>query len=214
MSVVSPTYPGHWPYLQRSVQLQLNSTEQPDQIVIASSELDLEQGKRILKTLTELPYAEERIVVVGTICGDNAANNRNKGTAQARMKLVTLADADDEPHMQRNEIVRYVHRHYNFSIFAHATKRFRDGISSISCISSQEELENALYPGVWQRASANGTKKNLDVFRAPHPKYNCKLVLGRMEMKLTTGVCCRCCSWCRCFRDSFLCCCAVDQWYR
>jgi hypothetical protein len=131
-------------------------TEQPDQITISSSEMDLEQARDMLYSLPD-PNNQDTLAIVGKLGQDTAAGNRNPGGALSRMLLSATIDGDDVTHPQRTELIRWVYRTRPFSLLAHALQHGDVG-PRIPCIPDPKMLEPLFYNRVYDIISANGTK--------------------------------------------------------
>ena len=159
---------GHWPYLQGGIAALYTSTEQPDQITISSSEMDLEQAKGMLYSIPD-PHGQDALAIVGKLGQDTAAGNRNPGAALCRMHLSATIDGDDVTHPQRTEVIRWVYRTRPFSLLAHASHRGRLG-PLIPCVTDPSLLEPLFHDRVYDLISKNGTKPPLGSIKLPHKR--------------------------------------------
>eukprot|EP00730_Choanoeca_flexa_P006112 TRINITY_DN12085_c5_g1_i1.p1 TRINITY_DN12085_c5_g1~~TRINITY_DN12085_c5_g1_i1.p1 ORF type:complete len:597 (+),score=130.76 TRINITY_DN12085_c5_g1_i1:1-1791(+) len=145
VAVMIPSYDGHWPYFSSLIDAIYNETQQPDQIVIATSETNIQQAKEVLYSLPD-PFGHDRVSVVAKLSPDNAAGNRNTGMTMVRMKIAATMDGDDIPHPQRLEFVRWLYREKgSFSLFAHAGMRSRLPLKPIECLTSWRQIKSNLH---------------------------------------------------------------------
>eukprot|EP00730_Choanoeca_flexa_P004714 TRINITY_DN11780_c0_g2_i1.p1 TRINITY_DN11780_c0_g2~~TRINITY_DN11780_c0_g2_i1.p1 ORF type:complete len:607 (+),score=66.03 TRINITY_DN11780_c0_g2_i1:169-1989(+) len=144
LAMLIPSYSGHWPYFRALVDHVYRQTEQPDQLVISSSETNIGQARAVLYSLPDV-HGFNRMVVVAKLAPDKAAGNRNTGMALVRMRVTELMDGDDLPHPQRTELIRWLYRHRPFSLFAHSGMRSHMPIRPIPCLPNVEMIQAELW---------------------------------------------------------------------
>ena len=113
-SVVIPCHPDHFVLLEPLLEQYAAQSVRPDEVVISLSEAHkvsstaLEQrawpfALRLLKHMQKYPPGK----------------NRNEACAQATGDVIICQDADDWPHLQRVEIIRYLFSHYQIEHLLH-----------------------------------------------------------------------------------------------
>jgi hypothetical protein len=109
-SVIIPCVAKHFKHLSKLLTAYENQTYLPDQIVISLSEIEqLEENE--IAALANYPWAF-RLSVLRQFGKKSAGQNRNLACKEADGMLILCQDADDLPHPQRVEIVKYLFEHY------------------------------------------------------------------------------------------------------
>eukprot|EP00730_Choanoeca_flexa_P017458 TRINITY_DN8418_c0_g1_i2.p1 TRINITY_DN8418_c0_g1~~TRINITY_DN8418_c0_g1_i2.p1 ORF type:complete len:588 (+),score=52.20 TRINITY_DN8418_c0_g1_i2:131-1894(+) len=156
LAIVVPSYDGHWPYLAELIRAIYNATQQPDQIVIASSETSVAQALLVIDRLPD-PLGQDRLVFVGKRARDKISGNRNTALAVVRMNIAATMDGDDIPHAQRVEVTRWVYINYGFSVFAPSGSRSKLPLVPLPCLENITIVQQHLIDAT-RLASANGTQ--------------------------------------------------------
>jgi len=116
-SVIIPCYYRHAQHLYSLLHLFQNQTVLPDEIIISISECE-KIDPFILYTLEKKPW----IFPVNIITSNkvqHAGENRNIACSNATGDIFICHDADDIPHPQRIEIIKYFFEHYDIDHLLH-----------------------------------------------------------------------------------------------
>eukprot|EP00730_Choanoeca_flexa_P001313 TRINITY_DN10581_c0_g1_i2.p1 TRINITY_DN10581_c0_g1~~TRINITY_DN10581_c0_g1_i2.p1 ORF type:complete len:585 (+),score=103.38 TRINITY_DN10581_c0_g1_i2:880-2634(+) len=158
LSAALPAYPGHWEFLSGAIDKLSEGTEQPDQVIIGSSQLSLKQGRDMLYAMPGI-NGYDRVVVSGILGPSLASGNRNVGMMMARMKLIMTMDGDDVTHPQRTEFVRWFYHNRPFSLLLHAGQQSKPPeVQAFKawCMSGPEVLDGIVHDA-WDLITANDT---------------------------------------------------------
>jgi glycosyltransferase involved in cell wall biosynthesis len=117
VSLIIPCIPLHAPYLSSLLKTYEMQTVLPDEVVISLSEADLVESK-ILKELQTQPWHFPILLVLSKE-KLYAGENRNKACEHATGDIFVCQDADDIPHPQRLEIIKYFFEHYPVDHLVH-----------------------------------------------------------------------------------------------
>ena len=117
VSVIVPCHWSHFPLLENLVQHYAEQSVQPDEMVISLSE-----AGQIAAPVLDAFEQEKRPFLV-TLLRQNEVcppgKNRNIACAQTSGDLIVCQDADDLPHPQRIEIVKFLFEHYQIDHLLH-----------------------------------------------------------------------------------------------
>ncbi len=116
-SVVVPCCQKHFKHLRGLLQYYTEQTQLPDEVVISLS--DVEQiNREEIDNLEHLswPFILKIIKSEGR---KSAGDNRNIAVAHCSNEVVLCQDADDIPHPQRVEIVKFVFENYHVDHLMH-----------------------------------------------------------------------------------------------
>ena len=117
VSVVIPCVPKHAPYLFNLLSYYAKQTEVPHEVIISLSQYGaIDAG--LLDTLTnaEWPF---KLILIRNAERTSAGKNRNLGSDAASGDILMFQDADDIPHPQRVEIVKYFFEKYDICHLMH-----------------------------------------------------------------------------------------------
>lgn len=117
VSVIIPCVPKHVPHLLNLLGHYARQTEVPQEVVISFSRMDL-----IPKTLVDQLANKDwpfRLVLIRNTQKTSAGKNRNLGVQAAKGDILMFQDADDIPHPQRIEIVKYFFSTYDIYHLMH-----------------------------------------------------------------------------------------------
>ena len=117
VSVVIPCVPKHAPHLLNLLGHYARQTELPQEVIISLSRVDL-----IPKNLTDTLEKQNwpfKLVLIRNIQKTSAGKNRNLGAQAATGDILMFQDADDIPHPQRVEIVKYFFSNYDIYHLMH-----------------------------------------------------------------------------------------------
>ncbi len=118
ISIIIPCHYTHAHYLVNLIKMYEQQTELPDEIVISLSRADL-VDKEILKKIEDTPWHIPVLVVLSeeTLF---PGPNRNVACLHASGDVFITQDADDIPHPQRVEIIKYFFQRYELDHLGHA----------------------------------------------------------------------------------------------
>jgi hypothetical protein len=117
MSLIIPCHYKHAPHLYPLLKAYEKQTVLPDEVVIALSECDKVDAS-LLGELRETPW-KFPVIIITSATQKFAGENRNLACAQAQGDIFVLQDADDLPHPQRLEIIRYFFTTYDVDHLMH-----------------------------------------------------------------------------------------------
>lgn len=117
VSIVIPCHWSHFPLLENLLDCYSHQSVLPDEVVISLSEV----GRVSLSLVDALeqkpwPYTVKLLRHSGAY---PPGRNRNEACAQSSGELVICQDADDLPHPQRVEIVKYLFERYQIEHLLH-----------------------------------------------------------------------------------------------
>lgn len=116
-SIIIPCHGKHAKHLFPLLKLFEQQTVLPDEIVISISETDL-MDSQLLTELNEDPWLFP-VVIYTTQEKLYAGQNRNVACSHATGDIFICQDADDIPHPQRIEIIRYFFEHHGVDHLIH-----------------------------------------------------------------------------------------------
>jgi glycosyltransferase involved in cell wall biosynthesis len=117
ISVLIPCCAKHAPHLPALIELYEHQTVLPDEIVISLSEAHQVSGDIITKiqeTAWRFP-----VIIITSPEKQFAGENRNNAAMRATGTILVCQDADDIPHPQRIEIIKYFFEHYEVDHLMH-----------------------------------------------------------------------------------------------
>ena len=116
-SVIVPCASRHFEYLFELLQCYERQTCRPNEIVISLSEIDLiHEGP--IDALERFPWSFQ-LKIVKHLERRSAGENRNIACSHATGEIILCQDADDVPHPQRVEIVKYIFEKYRVDHLIH-----------------------------------------------------------------------------------------------
>ena len=116
-SVIIPCVPKHVQHLKELLHAYACQTVVPDEMVIALSQCD-DVSKNELHALQT--YSWPFIVkIIKTKKKCSAGANRNRAYRHATGDLILAQDADDIPHPQKIELIKYIFEHYKVDHMLH-----------------------------------------------------------------------------------------------
>ena len=110
VSVVVPCAARHVAHLPELIRHLDQQTDQPNEIILAVSGIPKSPA---------LPKSRVPVKIVHDVTHRNAAQNRNRGTEASRGHVTVYQDADDIPHAQRIEVVRYLFTNFEIEHLMH-----------------------------------------------------------------------------------------------
>lgn len=128
-SIIIPCAPCHAKYLYELLNLYEIQTIPPDEIVISLSE-----SEKINPDLIQKIQSKSWLFPVNLLLSPNkmyAGQNRNNACLNAQGDILICQDADDIPHPQRTEVIKYLFEKYQLDHLAHGYNLNND---SLSCL--------------------------------------------------------------------------------
>ena len=116
-SVIIPCTSCHFKHLFELLQCYQNQTCLPNEVVISLSETQLLHDGQI-DDLEQFPWSF-RLQIIRDIEKRSAGENRNIACAHATGDIFLCQDADDIPHPQRVEIIKYIFEKYRVDHLIH-----------------------------------------------------------------------------------------------
>lgn len=117
LSVIIPCHPEHFPLLDPLFQTFADGTSLPDEIVVSLSLADRIPAAEIA-ALPEKGWPFP-VVIVTTPKHQAPGKNRNSACAASIGDVIVCQDADDLPHPQRIEAVRYLFENFQIDHLLH-----------------------------------------------------------------------------------------------
>lgn len=118
VSVIVPCYWKHVQFLPELLEKLGNQTTIPDEVVISISEAHL-VSKELSQAITNKEYPF-KLIIIETNNQLFAGENRNKACESANGDIFLCQDADDLPHPQRVEIIKYYFEKCSVMHLAHS----------------------------------------------------------------------------------------------
>ncbi len=171
ISVIIPCYYKHIIYVQKLLDIYQQQTLLPDEIILVISDIQNLHSNILTKLKeTEYKYQLEIVEVRGKSL---AGKNRLIGTKIAKGKIIIFQDADDIPHPQRIEIIKYffdkfpniVHIAHQFCYYNNETKYKLENIS-------YQKLEKNIFSIPMIRKAENVTHGNIAIRKQIYSKLN------------------------------------------
>src|SRR3989344_6793822 len=116
-SIIIPCHPKHAQYLYELLKIYEKQTNLPDEVVISISE-----AHQIEPNIIKLLQDEQWHFPVKLLLSDKklfAGQNRNIACSYATSEIFICQDADDFPHPQRIEIIKYFFVKYGIDFLLH-----------------------------------------------------------------------------------------------
>ncbi|MDE3045500.1 MAG: glycosyltransferase family 2 protein [Verrucomicrobiota bacterium] len=119
-SVIIPCVAKHFSCLRPLLQAYEDQTEPPDEVIVSLSESELVAPLDILALEAE-PWSFD-LTILQQEGKQSAGFNRNAAAEEATGDIILCQDADDWPHPQRVEIVKYFFKYYEIDHLMHQWK--------------------------------------------------------------------------------------------
>lgn len=116
-TVMIPCVARHFKHLHELLNLYANQTEIPNEIVISLSDVETLNEEDVL-ALENAPWPFS-VKIIKHIGKKSAGENRNIAAKNASGDILICQDADDIPHPQRIEIVKYIFENYEVDHLLH-----------------------------------------------------------------------------------------------
>ena len=117
LSVIIPCHYAHAKHLYGLLRMLEEQTVLPDEVVISLSEYTL-VPQNIMQQLEESRWAFP-VTIILSEQKLPSSKNRNVASAKARGDIFMYQDADDQPHPQRVEIIKFCFEKFNLDILMH-----------------------------------------------------------------------------------------------
>lgn len=117
ISVIIPCVYKHAQYLHSLLQRLEQQTVMPNEVIISLSECHKVEPATLHKIQNE-PW-KFRCIVLTSEKIQYAGENRNRACSRATGDIFVLQDADDIPHPQRIEVIKYFFEHYHVNHLMH-----------------------------------------------------------------------------------------------
>ncbi len=117
VSIAIPCIYKHFSHIEKLIDLYAKQTVRPDEIVISLSESNLVDPQKLLEVENKkYPF---NVVIKKSNDRQSAGKNRNIAAENSFGEIIILQDADDLPHPQRVEIVKYFFNEYDIDHLLH-----------------------------------------------------------------------------------------------
>jgi hypothetical protein len=172
LSLVIPSTPNHFQYVDCIIKHYLNGTVIPDEIIISVSNSHQIDSK-IFDSLNE-KYLESypNLIILKHTHMVPEGPNRGEGSKVAKYDLISYHDSDDIPHPQRIEIIKHFFNKFDINHLNHSYK-YEIGFDIIDFEKIKYVLPNELYNSHFGENN-DYTERPLDFFPNPNNKsYGC-----------------------------------------
>src|SRR5579872_1475277 len=116
-SLIIPCYYGHAKFLHKLLEIYEQQTVLPDEVVIALSEINKIEPS-LIESLQNKKWSFP-VTVVASEKKMNPGENRNNACSHASGDIFICQDADDIPHPQRIEIIKYFFENFEIDHLLH-----------------------------------------------------------------------------------------------
>lgn len=141
-SVIIPCIASHFKYIDTLLYHYQYQTCPPDEVVISLSEIE-RLGQEEIDQIEDYPWPFS-VIIVRHQGKKSAGENRTIATAYSSGDLIICQDADDFPHPQRIEIIKYIFEHYYVDHLLHGIVTDRP---DYRCHEYWDQLAKSVYPG-------------------------------------------------------------------
>ena len=149
-SVIIPCVARHFVWMSGILEAYQNQTAMPDEIVLVFSEV--EKINNIDITKLEKGLWNFRLKIIKRHGVHLEGENRNVAMDNASGDILIFSDADDIPHPQRVEIVKYIFENYEVEHIIHTLGVKRDQMTPIN-IQAIKPLKFSTVQEVWNYSS-------------------------------------------------------------
>lgn len=124
-SIIVPLHPKHIVNVKRLLTNYEKQTVLPTEVVISMSEYQEHLHKNNIEEIISIkrPF---NVIIATTPEKKQPGENRNIACSKANGDILIVNDADDMPHPQRVEIIRYLFELYNIDHLMHKYRLFED----------------------------------------------------------------------------------------
>lgn len=120
ISLIIPCIPKHFHFLDRVLNAYLNGSILPDEVIINYSESSKVTKPEIDFLKSKYSKNFSKFIFCAFPQKLYAGKNRNYGTRASTGDIIVYQDADDLPHKQRLEIIKYFFTYYDIMHLAHS----------------------------------------------------------------------------------------------
>ena len=107
ISLVIPSTPNHFRYLDCILKHYENGTEKPNEVIISVSEGNIINPQFVEELKSKYNDSFKRLEIVLNNRQVMEGPNRGIGTEHSTCEYITYHDSDDIPHPQRIEIIKH-----------------------------------------------------------------------------------------------------------
>lgn len=118
-SLLIPAIPGHFDYLPTILKCYLEGTVKPDEVIISLSESHLIAPERISSLTDYFSARFDNFIILQHSSQLWHGPNRQKAGEASSHEILIYQDADDIPHPQRIEIIKYFFNKYDICHLNH-----------------------------------------------------------------------------------------------
>lgn len=118
ISLVIPCIPEDHDSLIKVIDAYKNGSIQPNEYIISYSNCSKQDSKKLDDLEAMFSNINLKLLRVDQLL--NRAENRNNGAKYAKWDIISFNDADDIPHPQRIEIIKYCFDNYNIDALLHS----------------------------------------------------------------------------------------------
>jgi len=149
-SIIIPCYYGHFKHLKKLLSSLSKQTELPEEVIVSLSECDKIPVTEV-ESLQKNSYPF-KLVIIKHRKKLSAGANRNSACFHAHGDILICQDADDLPHPQRIEIIKYFFSHYNIAHLIHRWVDFKKTDTKFYWEKYHKEKIDFFYPKYWEQS--------------------------------------------------------------
>jgi hypothetical protein len=116
-SIIIPCHWKHAPLLKEALQAYAQQTVLPQEVVISLSEVS-KVSPQLLAEIEQYPWPFQLVLLKHSV-PVSEGSNRNFAASVAKGNVLICSDADDLPHWQRVEIIKWFFENYNLDFLIH-----------------------------------------------------------------------------------------------
>ena len=117
ISVVIPSHYKHAVYLLEAIEAYSHQSELPIEVIVSLSDINLVE-KELVSHIEECPWPF-KLVILKHSRPVSEGENRNIACRRARGSVIVCSDADDLPHFQRIEIIKWFFDFHDIDFLLH-----------------------------------------------------------------------------------------------
>lgn len=137
-SIIVPCFHGHFEWIPQLLDNYRNQTVLPDEVVISLSEYQKVSHKE-LKEVQQCDYPFQ-VSILKYQDKQLAGCNRNCACNAAKGEILICQDADDIPHPQRVEIIKYLFETYEIDHLLHSYLFHHDSVGDLNSFTRYEKF--------------------------------------------------------------------------
>jgi hypothetical protein len=171
ISLVIPSTPNHFRYIDCILKNYENGTEKPDEVIISVSEGNRINSQLIEELKSKYSNSFGRLEFVLNNRQVMEGPNRGIGSEHTTCEYITYHDSDDIPHPQRIEIIKHFFKNYDILHLNHSYK-YETGFDEIKIEDIKIADSKKLYSDHF--GDGNYTERPLNYFPDPNNRaYGC-----------------------------------------